>query len=122
MDVNLRYEHDKLGGEKYFWFKNEYKLPWIVVNVMANQLQAICMDVNTIKWQTLTFDLSVLKERITSYIAWPSKPKLWLIEVEQISTKPICMDDNLWHEHDKLWGEKYFWFNSAMWKSGLQAT
>ena len=38
----------------------------------------------------------------------PSKPKLWLIEVEQISTKPIRMDDNLWPEHDKLWGKKTF--------------
>ena len=78
-----------------------------------------------------TFDLSVPCEWAHYKLhknAWlvgiePSKPKLWLsVEVEQISTKPICMDDNLWHEHDKLWGEKYFWFNSAMWKSGLQAT
>ena len=25
----------------------------------------------------------------------PSKPKLWLIELQQITTKPICMDVNL---------------------------
>ena len=52
----------------------------------------------------------------------PLKLKLWLIEVEQITTKPICMNVNLWYEHDKLWGEKYFWFKSAMWMSSLQAT
>ena len=38
----------------------------------------------------------------------PSKPNLWLIEVEQISTKPICMDVNLWYDHDKFWGENTF--------------
>ena len=52
----------------------------------------------------------------------PSKPKLWLIEVEQITTKPIWMDVNLRYEHDKLWWEKPFWFKSAMWMSSLQAT
>ena len=38
----------------------------------------------------------------------PSKPNLWLIEVEQISTKPISMDVNLWYDHDKFWGENTF--------------
>ena len=32
----------------------------------------------------------------------PSKPKLLLIELEQITPKPLCMDVNLWHDHDKF--------------------
>ena len=88
-------------------------------------------DTNTTNFEgENTFDLRVPYEWAHYKLhknAWlvaigPSKPKLWLIEVEQISTKPICMDDNLWHKHDKLWGEKYFWFKSAMWMSSLQAT
>ena len=72
-------------------------------------------DTNTTKFEGKNiFDLSVLCEWAHYKIyknAWlvvigPSKPKLWLIELEQITTKPICMDVNLWYEHDKLWGKK----------------
>ena len=77
-----------------------------------------------------TFDLSVPCEWAHYKVyknAWlvgigPSTPKLWLIELEQITTKPICMDVNLRYEHDKLWVEKHFWVKSAMWMSSLQAT
>ena len=76
-----------------------------------------------------TFDLSVPCEWAHYKFyknAWivgiePSKPKLWLIELEQITTKPISMDVNLRYNHDKFWGEKHFWFKSATWMSSLQA-
>ena len=76
-----------------------------------------------------TFDLSVPCEWAHYKLyknAWivgieHSKPKLWLNELEQITTKPISMDVNLRYNHDKFWGEKHFWFKSAMWMSSLQA-
>ena len=76
-----------------------------------------------------TFDLRVQCEWVHYKLhknAWlvgigPSKQKLWLIELEQITTKHICMDViNLRYEHDKLWGEKHFGFKCAMWMSSLQ--
>ena len=88
-------------------------------------------DTNTTKFVGKNiFDLSVPCEWVHYKVyknAWlvvigPSKPKLWLIELEKITTKPTCMDVNLWYEHDKLWGEKNLWFKSAMRMSSLQAT
>ena len=88
-------------------------------------------DTNTTKFEGKnTFDLRALCEWAHYKLhknGWlvaigPFKLKLWLIELEQITTKPICMDVNLWYEHDKLWVEKHFWFKSAMWMSSLQAT
>ena len=92
MDVNQWYEHDKLWGEKQFWFK---------CAMWMSSLQGIQKCFTCCNW---TFP----------------KTKLWLIELEKITTKPICMDVNLWYEHDKLWGEKQFWFKCAMWMSSLQ--
>ena len=120
------------------------KNDWLVVNgpskpklwlIELEQIttKPICMDVNLWYehdnlWVEKTFDLRVPCEWAHYKVyknAWlvvigPSKPKLWLIELEQITTKPICMDVNLWYEHDKLWGEKQFWFKCAMWMSSLQ--
>ena len=101
-----------------------------------------------------TFDLSVPCEwaHYKLHRIGPYKPKLWLIELEQITTKPfawiliydtmptnfegkntfeleqitakllICMDVNVWYDHDKSWRGKYFWFKCSMWMSSLQAT
>ena len=63
-----------------------------------------------------TFDLSVpcewahykLHKDAWFVVIGPSKPKLWLIELEKITTKPICLVVNLWYEHDNLWVEKTF--------------
>ena len=93
IDVNLRYEHDKTFTEKQFDLR--VSCEWAHYKLHTNA------------WLV---------------VIGPSKPKLWLIELEQITTKSTCMDVNLWFEHDKLWGEKHFWFKSAMWMSSLQAT
>ena len=88
-------------------------------------------DTNTTNFEGKNiFDLSVpcewahYKEYKNAWLVGigPSKPKLWRIEFEQITIKLICMDVNLWYEHDKLWVEKYFWFKRAMWMSSLQGT
>ena len=80
MDVNLWYDHDK------FWGKN-------------------------------TYDLSVPCEWAQHKLyknAWiagivPSKQKLGLMELEQITTKPInCMDVTLRYDHDKFWGKNTY--------------
>ena len=87
-------------------------------------------DTNTTNFERKNiFDLSVPCEWAHYKVyknAWlvvigPSKPKLWLIELEKITTKPICLDVNQWYEHDKVWGEKHFWFKCAMWMSSLQS-
>ena len=88
-------------------------------------------DTNTTKFEGKNnLDLSVPCEWAHYKVyknAWlvvigPFKPKLWLIELEKIPTKPICMDVNLWYEHDKHRGEKNLWFKSAMRMRSLQAT
>ena len=109
-----------------------YKNAWIVVigpskqklwlieieknrNKPLNVAWMLIYDTNTTKFEGKTiFDLSVpcewahykLHKNDWLVVNGPSKPKLWLIELEQITTKPICMDVNLWYEHDKLWGKK----------------
>ena len=50
----------------------------------------------------------------------PSKPKLWLIELEQITTKPFAwmlIYDTITTNFE---GEKHFWFKCSMWMSSLQ--
>ena len=146
MDVNLWYDHDKFWGEKHFWFKSAMwmsSLQAIIVGIeplMANRTwtnhsKAICLDVNLwydhdISWGEKHFwfkcamwmtSLHAIWKCLNSFGIELSKPKLWLIELEQITTKPISMDVNLWYDHDKFWGEKQFWFKSAMWMSSLQA-
>ena len=36
-------------------------------------------------------------------------------------SQAICMDVNLWYDHDKFWGGKNFWFKCSMWMRSLQA-
>ena len=63
-----------------------------------------------------TFDLSVpwVWARYKLYkSAWiggigPFKPKLWLIETWTNHTQAICMNVNLWYDHDKFKGKNTF--------------
>ena len=71
-------------------------------------------DTNTTNFEGKnTFDLRVpcewahykVYKNTWLVVIGPSKPKLRRIELEQITTKHICMDVNLRYEHDKLLGE-----------------
>ena len=115
MDVNLRYDYDKFWGEKHFWLSvpcewahyKLYKNAWIVgIEPSKPKLWLIELEQITTKpiaWMliydtiTTNFDLSVPCEWAHYKLyknAWivgiePSKPKLWLIELEQITRKSI---------------------------------
>ena len=92
MDVNLWYDHDKLWRGKHFWFQ---------CSMWMRSLQAIQKCVNCLNW---TFQTKVMANRT------------WTNHIQA-----ICMDVNLWYDHDKFWGGKNFWFRCSMWMRSLQA-
>ena len=92
MDVNLWYDHDKLWRGKLFWFQ---------CSMWMRSLQAIQKCVNCLNW---TFQTKVMANR-----TWTNH------------SQAICMDVNLWYDHDKFWRGKHFWFQPSKWMRSLHA-
>ena len=75
------------------------------------------------------FDLSVpcewahykLYKKSLNYWNWTFQTKVMANRTWTNHNQAIYMDINLRYDHDKFWGEKYFWFKWSMWMSLLQA-